>query len=204
MMKKTKPEYAVGFLFSSDRRRVLLIEKTHPRWQAGKLNGVGGRVEEGESACAAMVREMEEEADLLFAESDFSLFLILESDACRVHFFQAVGVPEEAFQPRGSDEPLRVVEVDCLPSNTLPTLRWAIPLSLDTISFPVVLHDKRVFSKADLADPRTSELPRTSSNPAPRAATTSTSDCGASGRRCVAIGLRRTVRLRWWTGQVGA
>ena len=34
--------YACGFLFSDDRRHVVLIRKRRPAWQAGKLNGVGG------------------------------------------------------------------------------------------------------------------------------------------------------------------
>ena len=35
--------YACGFLFSQDRTRVVLIRKRRPAWQAGKLNGVGGK-----------------------------------------------------------------------------------------------------------------------------------------------------------------
>ena len=42
-------EYVVGLLFSPDRNTVVLINKTKPDWQAGKLNGVGGKIEEGES-----------------------------------------------------------------------------------------------------------------------------------------------------------
>jgi 8-oxo-dGTP diphosphatase len=40
---------------------VVLIRKTHPEWQAGKLNGVGGGVEEGETIFEAIYREFEEE-----------------------------------------------------------------------------------------------------------------------------------------------
>jgi 8-oxo-dGTP diphosphatase len=48
--------YACGFLFSLDRTRVLLIRKRRPAWQAGRLNGVGGKIEPGETPakrCAA-------------------------------------------------------------------------------------------------------------------------------------------------------
>ena len=38
-------EYVCGFLFSPDRKKVLLIRKRRPAWQAGKLNGVGGKVD---------------------------------------------------------------------------------------------------------------------------------------------------------------
>lgn len=60
--------YSVGFLIDSESRngdrRVLLIRKNKPEWQAGLLNGVGGHVEGEESADDAMIREFYEEAGL--------------------------------------------------------------------------------------------------------------------------------------------
>ncbi len=38
-----------------------MIEKLKPEWQKGRLNGVGGKVEEGEDPFDAMVREFREE-----------------------------------------------------------------------------------------------------------------------------------------------
>ena len=60
-------EYACGFLFSLDRTRVLLIRKRRPAWQAGKLNGLGGKVEPGESFHDALVRELCEELGIAIA-----------------------------------------------------------------------------------------------------------------------------------------
>lgn len=54
--------FVCGFCFDEERERVVLIEKSQPAWQAGRLNGVGGKVEPGESVSAAMTREFEEEA----------------------------------------------------------------------------------------------------------------------------------------------
>ncbi len=54
----------VGFLFSEDFSYVVLIEKSKPEWQAGRLNGVGGKIEEGEEPLDAMRREFKEEAGL--------------------------------------------------------------------------------------------------------------------------------------------
>jgi 8-oxo-dGTP diphosphatase len=51
--------YALGF--SCTRDQVVLIGKARPAWQAGRLNGVGGKVEAGESSLEAMVREYREE-----------------------------------------------------------------------------------------------------------------------------------------------
>ena len=55
--------YVVGFLFDEDRESVALIEKRKgPREMAGKLNGIGGKIEPGETPAAAMEREFGEEA----------------------------------------------------------------------------------------------------------------------------------------------
>ena len=45
--------YVVGFAFSADMSRVLLIRKNRPLWMAGKLNGIGGRAEHGEGLVEA-------------------------------------------------------------------------------------------------------------------------------------------------------
>lgn len=61
----TTSRYVCGFMFSPDLQQVALIRKTKPKWQAGKLNGVGGSIEPNESDLDAMVREfLEETAEL--------------------------------------------------------------------------------------------------------------------------------------------
>ena len=48
-------------MFTPDLDNVVLIRKSRPEWQAGRLNGVGGKVEEGEDPYQAMRREFWEE-----------------------------------------------------------------------------------------------------------------------------------------------
>lgn len=55
-------EYVCGFAFNEQMNKVALITKNRPKFLAGKTNGIGGKVEEGESPPEAMVREFEEEA----------------------------------------------------------------------------------------------------------------------------------------------
>lgn len=54
--------YVLGFCFSMDYRKIVLIRKKTPEWQAGMLNGVGGKIEDTETADEAMRREFLEEA----------------------------------------------------------------------------------------------------------------------------------------------
>jgi 8-oxo-dGTP diphosphatase len=56
--------YSAGFLFSKDYKQVLLIKKEKPDWQRGLYNGVGGKVEPGETELNCMIREFEEETKL--------------------------------------------------------------------------------------------------------------------------------------------
>src|SRR4051794_18101042 len=89
-------QYVCGFLFSPDRSRVLLIRKRRPAWQAGKLNGVGGKLEPGETPLQAMRREFREEAGIELPEWQHVLTLSGADDAgsgrgWAGHFFRAFG-----------------------------------------------------------------------------------------------------------------
>lgn len=41
-------KYVLGFMFSTEDRgqKVALIKKLKPKWQAGLLNGIGGKIEQ--------------------------------------------------------------------------------------------------------------------------------------------------------------
>jgi len=128
--------YVCGFLFSPDRSHVLLIRKNRPAWQAGKLNGVGGKVEAGESFHAAMRREFREEAALDLPESAWRHCLTLagsddagSSIPWAGHFFRAF---HDLSQTRTlTDEHLETHPTSKLPPDTIPNLHWLIPLLLD-------------------------------------------------------------------------
>jgi 8-oxo-dGTP diphosphatase len=130
------PSYCLGFLFSKSRDRVVLIKKTKPDWQAGKLNGIGGKIEDNESSVEAMVREFAEETGLHVPEEAWTRVGDCRFDYHRddggttVHIFAAVG-----------DWLTQVPRRDCSEgkvgwifwdSNTertiMPNLRWLVPL----------------------------------------------------------------------------
>lgn len=62
-MNKIK-QYVLGFVFNTSMTEVVLMRKNRPIEQQGKLNGVGGKVEDGESSMEAMIRECQEETTL--------------------------------------------------------------------------------------------------------------------------------------------
>jgi len=70
--KDITERYVVGFAFDDRNSRVLLIKKLKPAWQHGKLNGIGGKIEHGESPVEAMVREFREECGLNTRAEDWT------------------------------------------------------------------------------------------------------------------------------------
>jgi 8-oxo-dGTP diphosphatase len=56
----------LGYVFSSDRQRVLMIHRNARQADAhfGKYNGLGGKVEPGEDVVSGLCREIEEEAGI--------------------------------------------------------------------------------------------------------------------------------------------
>jgi 8-oxo-dGTP diphosphatase len=134
MASSNVQQYVCGFLFSRDRTRVLLIRKRRPAWQAGKLNGLGGKIEPGETALEAMRREFREEAGVDVAEWQHVLTLSGADDAgsgrgWAGHFFRAFGDVDAARAI--TDEQLETHLTATLPRDTIPNLHWIIPLMLD-------------------------------------------------------------------------
>ncbi len=48
-----------GLVFNSDQSKIALILKNRPKFLAGKMNGIGGKVEIGEGHAESMSREFE-------------------------------------------------------------------------------------------------------------------------------------------------
>lgn len=87
-----KTHYTVGFLFSFDKQQVALIRKNRPDWQKGRLNGVGGHVEIGETSIQCMEREFGEEVDYPAAfKTAWYPFVALNSPEFFMDCFVALG-----------------------------------------------------------------------------------------------------------------
>ena len=105
---------------------VTLIRKNRPEWQAGKLNGVGGHVERGESYHECMVREFQEEAGVLIPE--WTRFARVKSPNATVVFFQAT-VPTFDGVETKTDEAIVFRDGYDVPHDVVPNLHWLIPMA---------------------------------------------------------------------------
>lgn len=130
--------YVVGFLFDYDLSEVVLIKKNKPAWQRGLLNGVGGKIEQGETALDAMAREFQEETGLNIAAVDWNHYNTLTGDnyghsgMWAVHFFYSKVFYDtlKLAQTVEKEEvaTFRVIDIPNLP--TVPNLKWLIPQAL--------------------------------------------------------------------------
>ncbi|MBK1667336.1 hypothetical protein CKO28_04745 [Rhodovibrio sodomensis] len=132
--------YVAGFAFSPDARKVALIRKSKPAWQAGLLNAIGGKVEPGEREIDAMVREFAEETGAMTRPADWSPVVMLKGSEFEVAFFRSFAVELSALRSMESER-VEVHAVLPVPPDTIPNLHWLIPLSLDNLYLPVDLHD---------------------------------------------------------------
>ena len=128
-------QYVLGFLFSSNGSHVALIEKNHPKWQAGKWNGIGGKMKESDlSKQAAMIREFKEEAGLSIKSWEFCL--ILHAGGHQVYIFRAFDDSVAKVQTK-EKETARLFPIDHLPELMVLNARWMMPLLLDNMHWPI-------------------------------------------------------------------
>lgn len=84
-------KYVMGFMFDQRTNEVVLIRKNRPAWQAGKLNGVGGHIEEGETPSECMSREFLEETGVKIEPEQWAQFAVMFDPAFEVYCFYAHG-----------------------------------------------------------------------------------------------------------------
>lgn len=134
--------YVLGFIFAEHLKQVVLIDKNRPSWQRGKLNGVGGKIQDKESPIHAMMRECEEETGLIIPSGEWTLkgkLIINNNDPDyfgddkeqQVYVFTAKTDVEQAATK--TDENVVIVPVDelCVMSNVLLNVQWLVPMCLD-------------------------------------------------------------------------
>lgn len=128
--------YVCGFYFDHLLEQVVLIWKNKPDWQKGKLNGVGGKIEDGEIAIEAMVREFKEETGIEHKKWT-ELISIIGKD-WQVVFFCTIGKADEfEYAQTMEEEEVAKIPVDDLDKyEYIPNLKWLIPMAIHRLKYP--------------------------------------------------------------------
>lgn len=122
------PKYVCGFMMNEDE--VILIHKTHPREQAGRWNGIGGKIRTGhyENPLTAMNREWRKETGDTTSHQ-WRPFARLKFSGGEVHFFVCI----ERVLPKITDTSDEHVDVFPLVNLVYQPLveyvDWLIPLA---------------------------------------------------------------------------
>ena len=132
-LKSLEPvKYVVGFMFDTFMNQVVLVRKERPEWQAGRINGVGGHVENGESFLAAMIREFGEETGVY--ESGWRTLCHLkalpeEGPPVEVMFFFARAGDEKIASVHTTTDEQIVLVKSQYSDEMLPNLEWLLPMA---------------------------------------------------------------------------
>ena len=138
-------EYTVGFMFSEDESKVILLQKKKKKgleFLAGKWNGVGGTVEKDELPSVCMAREFQEEAGIKTAPEDWKLFAIISGPNYNVNFY-LTHYHDLYEYIQCEEEKVSIFSTDCVWGNynapnsyhdidVVPNIKFLIPLALES------------------------------------------------------------------------
>ncbi len=125
--------HALGFIFTPNFDEVLLIEKQRPDWQRGKLNGIGGKVEDGETSAACMAREAREECGLVSGPEHWTYVGAMHGEGWSVDVYALIHRDTEHTLETTTDETVAWYSVATLPDRALTNLPWLIHLAIDKL-----------------------------------------------------------------------
>ncbi len=129
--------YVLALLFTPDRRRVALMRKTRPAWQAGRVNALGGKLLPGERAADAARREVREEAGV--DVPDWEEFLVWDDAVYRMHAVRSFHPAADDVRT-AEDQEVLLADARALPLEVIDNLRWLVPLALDRdVAVPVLV-----------------------------------------------------------------
>ncbi len=127
--------YVLALLFTPERDGLVLMRRTRPAWQAGRVNALGGKVGPGEAPAAAVRREVHEEAAVDVAA--WEEFLVWEDPVYRMHAVRAFHAAAREARTC-EDQEVFLAHAAALPPNVIDNLRWLVPLALDRdVAVPV-------------------------------------------------------------------
>ncbi|MEO7039604.1 MAG: NUDIX domain-containing protein [Gemmatimonadaceae bacterium] len=137
-----KRGFVLALLLTEDGGRVVLMRRTRPAWQAGRVNALGGSIMEGESAVSAARREVREECGVDVVEWRE----LVTWDDAEYRMVVLSSMSARAAEARTlEDQEVFLADVRALPENVIDNLRWLVPLALDRdVEFPIAVRSARV------------------------------------------------------------
>lgn len=135
----TSKQYVVGFLRGTDGT-VLLVRKERPAWQHGRLNGIGGKIEPGETPLVAMLREWTEEVG--GPEHRWRQFCRIRGGDYDVFFFAADYIAPLSAGPfpdyNDVGERHEIIDLASIGQrdDLIQNLKWLLPLAFYDKSMP--------------------------------------------------------------------
>lgn len=104
-------EYVLACVFNASLDKILLIQKNRPDYQAGLLNGIGGKIEPNERPIEAIKREVFEETNLNISIDYFEPFGSFGNESFKVFLFVTkIDNINEAISK--TDEEIKIIEVN--------------------------------------------------------------------------------------------
>lgn len=131
--KSNKQIYTLSTVFTI--REVLMVRRSKPDWQAGKLNLPGGHVEDDENPIDAADRELREEIGLKSKSIELCGKII--GDSFEVHVFnhEAKGMGEYNSHTDTGDVVEEIDVFDLRHHKVIPNLKIIIPLVYMNVRF---------------------------------------------------------------------
>ena len=129
-----KMRWTLGFVFTPDFSRVLLIHKEHPEHQKGKWNGLGGKYEEGETAKECIAREVREESDLVIQPDEWRSLGTVRGEEWEMQILTVVYSGDLSDAKTTTDERVEWFPLEAIPK-TKRNLLWLIPLCIDALQY---------------------------------------------------------------------
>jgi 8-oxo-dGTP diphosphatase len=128
-----KKRYTIGALFTPELDCVVLIEKTKPDWQKGKLNLPGGHIEPGETSAECMRREFKEECGVDI-DNWLHVGRIDNAGNYYVDVFAAICPDSQPIPLRTmTEEAVDWYEVYDLPAKCISNLFWIVPFAANVL-----------------------------------------------------------------------
>lgn len=137
-----KTRYVLGFMFDKNQWGVLLIEKKRPKWQDGKFNGIGGKIEPGENSFQAMRREFKEETGIDYFH--WIPVVTMSGEDWEVIVYTCKTNDVHSFKRMEDEEPHYIGLHELKNFDVIPNLDWLIPMCLDVDNINYTITNKSI------------------------------------------------------------